>query len=129
MTFDAAPAIIPIITAVIGLAAGLTAPMVNAALGRRAQSRSDEQGRCDRVLAMFEEGDVADRLLAPDGQVRRMLYLTAMCIKDDPAREACKELATYVASADGADVAVRHEVVSRWATMVQEVSRARRLTG
>lgn len=120
---DWAQALTPAGTAILGMSVGLSAPFISAALARRTRRREDERSRCDRILALFEDGDVSERLLAPDGRVRRTLMLIALCVEDDRARDACTELARYAATAN----ASAQETLDRWATMAQEVSRARRL--
>jgi hypothetical protein len=114
--------LLPTLTAGMGFAAGLMAPVVTDRLTRRSKRRDDQRARCGEILAMFRDVNVVRALTDPGSTTRRNLLLVAACLHDDNARHACNDLVAF-ASEPEADSA---GVLDRWTAMVQEVSRAYR---
>jgi hypothetical protein len=114
--------ILPTITAVLGLAAGLLAPMLASSMDRRKRRSEDQRAQCDEILTLFQGVDVVSALTEPSSAVRRSLVLRSVRIHDQAARQACSDLVEY---ATGSDVR-EDELLNRWSSMIHEVARVYR---
>lgn len=114
--------IVPVISALLGLLAGLLSPMIVGGLGRRDRRRMDQRARCDEVFAMFREVNVTEALRDPWSGARRSLLLTAVRIRDEHARDACTTLVEYCSRDDATD----QGILDRWTTMVDHIARVYR---
>jgi hypothetical protein len=111
--------LIPVGTAIIGLVAGLLAPLMGGFAESSRQRRSSQRQYCDQILSLFGDVRVYHALTAPAEGVRRQLLLLSVRLNDERARNACSDLVAYAAGAD----ATENEVIERWAAMVNEVAR------
>ena len=82
-------AIVPTITAFVGLLAGLLAPLVASTAESRRRRRKDQRLQCDEILSLFKDVNVYQSMTAPDSGLRRRLLLGAVRLQDARAREAC----------------------------------------
>jgi hypothetical protein len=114
--------LVPVISALLGLVAGLLSPLVTGGMGRRDRRRTDQCARCDEILAMFRDVNVIDVLRDPRNGTRRGLLLAAVRIHDERARTACTALVEYCSRGD----ATNEEILNRWTTMVDHVARVYR---
>ena len=115
-------AIVPTITAFIGLLAGLFAPLVASTTESRRRRREDQRLQCDEILSLFKDVNVYQSLTAPDSGLRRRLLLGAVRLQDAQAREACWALVDCSAMPE----ADREQVLAHWTDLVREVSRVYR---
>ncbi|MFF4485220.1 hypothetical protein ACFY0F_01795 [Streptomyces sp. NPDC001544] len=115
-------ALLPTGTAILGLAAGLLAPMVSSTLDGRKRRADNQRVQCDEILTLFQGVDVVRALTEPSSVVRRSLMLRAVRIQDDRARQACHDLVEYAVGQNVRD----DELLDRWSTMIHEVARVYR---
>lgn len=115
-------AIVPTITAFIGLAAGLLAPLVASTAESRRRRREDQRLQCDEILSLFKDVNVYQSLTVPDSGLRRRLLLGAVRLQDTRAREACWALVDRSAMPDPD----REQVLVQWTDVIREVSRVYR---
>jgi hypothetical protein len=114
--------LLPAATAVLGLFAGLTAPMIAQRVQAKERRAETQRGHCDEILRLFEDVDVRSTLLDTHSGTRRRMLLHAMRLTDKRARAACEELVEYATGPNGAQA----ELLDRWSTMIHEVARAYR---
>lgn len=115
-------ALLPTGAAILGLAAGLLAPMVSSSLDGRKRRADNQRVQCDEILTLFQGVDVVQSLTEPSSVVRRSLLLRAVRIQDDGARQACHDLVEYAVSANFRE----DELLDRWSVMIHEVARVYR---
>lgn len=122
MTSQWYASLVPVVSALLGLVAGLLSPLIVGGLGRRDRRRTDQRAWCDEILAMFRDVNVTDVLRDPRNGTRRGLLLIAVRIRDERARNACTGLVEYCSRNDATD----DGVLDRWTTMVDHVARVYR---
>jgi hypothetical protein len=115
-------AIVPTITAFIGLLAGLLAPLIASTAESRRRRREDQRLQCDEILSLFKDVSVYQSLTAPDSGLRRRLLLGAVRLQDTRAREVCWALADSSAMQEPD----REQVLAHWTDVIREVSRVYR---
>lgn len=114
--------LLPVITALVGLGAGLLSPLVTTGADRRDRRRNDQRQLCDQLLSMFENANVTESLKDPRNTTRRRLLLLAVRVRDTKAREACTDLVQFASGNEATDSGI----LERWSVMVREVARAHR---
>ncbi|MFJ3229841.1 hypothetical protein [Streptomyces sp. NPDC086787] len=117
-------ALLPTGTAILGLVAGLLAPMISSLLDGRKRRGEHQRVQCDEILTLFQGVDVVRSLTEPSSIVRRSLLLRAARIQDGRARQACNDLVEYAVGANWQEA----ELLSRWSVMIHEVARVYRST-
>jgi hypothetical protein len=118
-------AILPVVSAFLGLLAGMFSPLITGAVTRRARRRDDQRALCDETLSMFRDINVVETLRDPRNGARRALLLNAVRIVDRRARDACTALVGYASRADAID----DEILDHWTAMITEVARVHRAIG
>jgi hypothetical protein len=116
--------LVPVISALLGLGAGLVSPVIATRSGRSDRRRDAERGVCDQILSMFQDVNALENLKNPQGTTRRRLLLLAVRIGDQGARETCTELVEFASSSDATD----DGILDRWTHMVSEIARVYRET-
>jgi hypothetical protein len=114
--------LLPVLTALLGLVAGLMAPFLAGRASTRLKRRDEQRALCGTILDLFRGVNVIGPLTDPHSSTRRILLLTAARLKDDGARRACTELVEYSSRPESS----HDEILDRWTAMVEEVARAYR---
>lgn len=114
--------LLPTATAVLGLAAGLLAPLITSATGMRQRRKEEQRSLCEEILALFKDVHVFEALTSGGGVLRRNLMLLAVRLLDEKARLACYRLVQCATDPETQPPAVLDE----WALMITEVSRVYR---
>lgn len=115
-------ALLPTGTAILGLVAGLLAPMVSNVLDGRKRRAESQRVQCDEILMLFQGVDVVQSLTESSSIVRRTLLLRAVRIQDERARQACHDLVDYAVGGNFQE----DELLVRWSVMIHEVARVYR---
>jgi hypothetical protein len=110
------------VTAIVGLTAGLLAPVITAATGTRQRRREEQRSLCEEILALFKDVHVFEALTAGGGVLRRNLMLLAVRLLDEEARVACYKLVQCATDPECQQTAV----LDKWTLMITEVSRVYR---
>jgi hypothetical protein len=114
--------LLPTLTAVLGLTAGLLAPVITAATGMRQRRREEQRALCEEILALFKDVHVFEALTSGGGMLRRNLMLLAVRLLDEDARRACYKLVQRATDPECQSTTVLDE----WTLMITEVSRVYR---
>ena len=114
--------LVPVLSALVGMAAGLTAPAVTGGISRRSTRRNEQRAKCDEILSMFIDVNVVQALQDPQSGMRRRLLLLSARLRDDKARSACSALVQYASRDD----ATPEGILQAWTEMVDMVARVHR---
>lgn len=117
--------LLPVMSAFLGLAAGLLSPLVSGGIGRRSTRRADQRACCEEILEMFRNVNVVETLRSPLDATRRSLLLIAVRIRDATARNACMALVEYASGPQATEAGI----LDRWVAMIEEVARVYRTAG
>jgi hypothetical protein len=114
---------------VIGAVLGMTVPVISSTLTRRDRNSDVQRQTALEIMALFEHGGPPEEGFASyKSATRRRLYLLALRLDDQRARNACMN---FIASAGG-DQPIEEEVLNSWDVMMNEVGhvyrRSRRST-
>jgi hypothetical protein len=115
-------AILPTVTAVLGLMAGLLTPWFTDAVDSRKRRSENQRTQCEEILMLFQGADVVRTLVEPSSAVRRSLVLRAVRLQDERARQACQEVVEYAAGPQIQE----SELLDLWSAMIHEVARVYR---
>jgi len=114
--------VVPVVSALLGLGAGLASPLITAGAGRRSRRRDDQRARCDEILALFQDVNAVAALKDPRSGTRRTLLLLAVRITDTDARDACTRLVEQASRPDADD----SMIIEQWTYMIYEIARVYR---
>lgn len=110
--------IVTLLATLVGAFLGFVAPLLSGLLTRRDKNNEAQRAILAKILELFDTSDTLEELvLQPASPVRRRLYILALQLENQSARDSCMRL---ISIADGSPEN-RDEFQEAWYLMMNEV--------